>query len=103
MDRRLIFYDFEVFAYDWLVVLCEYSTRKGKVIINDREMLRKYYNYFKNDIWIGFNTRNYDQYILKGILLGYDPWYISKEIVENNKKGYQIIPNAYEIKLYNFD
>ena len=64
---KKIFYDFEVFKEDWMVVIIDYDTKKGKVIINDVEMLRKYYNAFKKDIWIGYNSRGYDQYILKGI------------------------------------
>ena len=65
---KKVFYDFEVFKEYWMLVLIEYESKKGKVIINDVEMLKKYYNYFKNDIWIGYNSRGYDQYILKGIL-----------------------------------
>lgn len=33
----MIFYDFEVFRYDWLVVLIDLNARKETVIINEAE------------------------------------------------------------------
>lgn len=35
----MIFYDFEVFAYDWLVVLIDLNAKEETVIINDPEKL----------------------------------------------------------------
>lgn len=102
-DKRLIFYDFEVFKYDWLVVICEYNSRKGKVIVNDRNLLEQFYNYFKEDIWIGYNSRGYDQYIFKGLLLGINPYFISQQIIEKNKKGHEVVKDAWKIPLNNFD
>ncbi|WP_220456035.1 hypothetical protein [Priestia aryabhattai] len=109
---RKIFYDFEVFsnAKDpetgmsfWLVVLVDYDTKKGKVIINDLEMLKQYYNYFKNDIFIGYNSRNYDQFIFKGLLMGMDAGFISRKLIEEGKKGYEVVRGAYKIPFNNFD
>lgn len=100
---RKIFFDFEVFKEDWLVVIIDYDTKKGKAIVNDEEMLRKYHNLFKDDIWIGYNNRMYDQWILKGILLGYDPYYINKKLIEEGVKGHNIVKQAYKIPLNNFD
>ena len=40
---RLIFYDFEVFLKDWMVVLIDYETRQEKVIVNDRDELVRVY------------------------------------------------------------
>jgi hypothetical protein len=101
--QRLIFYDFEVFKHLWMVVIIDYDTRKGKVIINDAEMLRTYYEAFKDDIWIGYNSRNYDQFILKGILLGYDPYYINNKIIVEGLKGHNIVKQSYKISFNNFD
>lgn len=100
---RKIFYDFECFQDDWMVIIVDYETRKGKVIINDVEMLRKFYNYFKNDIWIGYNSRGYDQYILKGILLGMNPAFINKRIIVDGVKGHNVVREGYKIPLNNFD
>lgn len=100
---RKIFYDFECFKHDWLVVIIDYATKKGKVIVNDVEQLKKYYEMFKDDIWIGYNSRGYDQYILKGLLLGYDPSFINNKIILEGIKGHNIVRDAYKIKLNNFD
>ena len=40
---RIIAYDFEVFKYDWMVVLIDYETRQEKVIVNDRDELVRVY------------------------------------------------------------
>lgn len=109
---RKIFYDFEVFSNSkdpntgrsfWLVVLADYDSRKGKVIVNDIDMLNKYYNYFKDDIFIGFNSRNYDQHIFKGLLLGMDAGYISNSLIDEGKKGYEVVRNGYKVQFNNFD
>jgi hypothetical protein len=100
---RKIFYDFEVFKEDWMVVIIDYDTRKGKVIVNDVSMLRKYYEHFQDDIWIGYNNRMYDQWIFKGILLGYEPYYINKKLIEDGVKGHNIVKKAWTIPMNNFD
>jgi DNA polymerase elongation subunit (family B) len=111
-EPRLFFYDFECFskAKDpitgrsfWLVVFIEYNSRKGKVIINDDEALKDFYEKFKDDIFIGFNSRSYDQFILKGLILGMDAGYINDKLIEDGKKGYEVVRNAYKIPFNNFD
>ena len=61
----MIFYDFEVFKYDWLVVILDMDAQKEHVIINDPEQLKAFYETHKDDIWCGYNSRNYDQFILR--------------------------------------
>ncbi|MGM9986343.1 MAG: hypothetical protein ACI35O_03850 [Bacillaceae bacterium] len=100
---RKIFYDFEVFKENWMIVIIDYDTKKGKVIVDDEDLLRKYYNLFRDDVWIGYNSRSYDQYILKGILLGYDPYYINEQIINNGKKGHEVVNRGWKIPLNNFD
>lgn len=109
---RKIFYDFEVFSSSidpktghafWLMVLVDYDTKKGKVIINDVDELKKYYNYFKKDIFIGFNSRNYDVNIFKGLLLGMNPGYINDQLIVHGKKGFEVVREGYKIPLNNFD
>lgn len=99
----LVFYDFEVFKCDWLVVLKEPVTNTKTFIVNDKDKLTSFYNEHKNDIWIGFNSRGYDQHILKGILSGFDPYKISKWIIEKKKNGYQFNRAMNQIKLLNYD
>ena len=63
-------YDFEVFCEDWLIVIKELSTRDYTVIHNDNDALRSFFNDHTEDIFIGFNSKGYDQYIAKGIVAG---------------------------------
>lgn len=86
-----------------MLVIIDYDTKKGKVIVDDEDLLRKYYTLFKDDVWIGYNSRGYDQYILKGILLGYDPYYINEQIINNGKKGHEVVKQGWKIPLNNFD
>ena len=76
----MLFYDFEVFKLDWLVVIMDMTEKKETVIINDVDKLEAFYQSKINDIWAGFNSRNYDQWILKGILCGFDPKKIKKSL-----------------------
>lgn len=98
----MIFYDFEVFKYDWLVVLKNPETREKTVIINDSEKLSDYYNLHRNDIWCGYNSRSYDQFILKAILLGLDPKKVNDWIIVSGKSGWQYsnLMNKYPILNY---
>lgn len=99
----LIFYDFEVFKYDWLVVAIDPINNVKNVIVNNSEKLVKFYNQHKNDIWVGFNSRGYDQHILKGILSGFNPYKISQWIIEKDKNGYQFNSAMNRIQLFNYD
>ena len=99
----MIFFDFEVFVVDWLVVLADASTRTFHTIINDPDKLRRFYEKNKNEIWIGYNSRSYDQYILKGILLDFDPYDISKFIIAEGRKGWEYSSAFKELELYVFD
>ena len=99
----LIFYDFEVFKYDWLVVLIDPINKEETVIVNDEEQLEFFYNQHKNDIWIGYNNRGYDQYILKSILCGFDPYKMSKYIVQDKKNGYSFSRLLNTIPMINYD
>lgn len=99
----LLFFDFEVFLLDWLVVAIDPIQRKKFVIVNDRQELMKLYNVYKNSIWIGYNSRNYDQWILKGILCDFDPKKINDFIIIQDKKGYQFSNLFYRIPLNVYD
>ena len=85
----MIWYDFEVFEYDRLVVLLDSKTKSEKVIVNNKEELEKFYQDNKFDIWVGFNNKSYDQYILKGILSGFNPKKISDYIIIDGKQGWK--------------
>lgn len=99
----MLFYDFEIFSYDWLVVIKDTVTRETHRILNDEEELRRIYEANKNNIWVGYNSRSYDQYILKGILLGMNPKEINDHIIVKNLGGWQYSKLFNQIQLYNFD
>ena len=85
----MLFYDFEVFKYDWLVVLKNPETHTTTKIHNDEHKLREYYEKNKNDIWVGYNSRGYDQFILKAILCGFNPKKMSDWIIVKGNSGWQ--------------
>lgn len=99
----MIFYDFEVFKYDWLVVFKNPETRTRDVIINDPERLRQFYEEHKNDIWVGYNSRSYDQFILKAILCGFDPKKMNDWIIVKGKSGWQFSSLMNKFPVLNYD
>lgn len=99
----LVFYDFEVFKYDWLVVCIDPIKEEKTVIVNDKKLLQSFYEKHKKDIWIGFNNRTYDQYILKGILCGFDPYKITDWIIRKKKRGHEFSSALNRISLINYD
>ena len=99
----MIFFDFECYKYDWLVVAIDPVQKKEFVIINDKPKLEQLYKKYKRDIWVGFNCRNYDQYILKGILYGFDPKKINDWIIVKGRKGWEFSSLFNKIHLNLFD
>lgn len=99
----VLFYDFEVFAYNWLVVIIDLNAKKEYVIIDDPEKLRKIYEQNKSEIWVGYNSRNYDQYILKGILCGFNPKKVNDSIIVEDQPGYRFSSLFRNIPLNNYD
>lgn len=68
---RLITYDCEVFAYDWLVTLKDKETGAYTCIWNDNEALKMALS--DDCIYVGFNSKHYDQFIIKAIVAGFTP------------------------------
>lgn len=85
----LHFIDFECFKYDWLCVIANPITQTETVIVNDPVRLRHYYDKFKGEVFIGYNIREYDQWIFRGILSGFNPYEINDHIINKKLKGYQ--------------
>lgn len=99
----ILFFDFEVFEYDWLVVCIDPIQQKEYVIVNNKQQLKHLYETYKNDIWVGFNCRNYDQYILKAIILGFEPKKVNDWIIVKNRKGWEFSSLFNKISLNLFD
>lgn len=99
----IIFYDFEVFKEDWLVVCIDMTNKKEHVIVNNVDELQQLYDEHKNDIWVGFNSRFYDQYILKAILCGLNPKKINDYIIVKGQPGWKFSSLLRNVPLNNYD
>ena len=101
--RGAIFFDWEVLPYFWCVTFYDVMNYKKTVIVNDRKSLLKFYAKTKDELYFGYNNRNYDNFIYKGILLGMNPKEINDKIVYEGLKGFQITDKFKDIQLYAFD
>ena len=99
----LNFYDFEVFEYDWLVVIINPIEKTVTKIVNDPQALKDYFYAHDEEIWIGYNNRRYDQYIMKAILLDMNPRELNDWIIKDNKPGWQYSSLFNTINMINFD
>lgn len=99
----LLFYDFEVFKYDWLVVVMDMTAKKTHLIINSPEELEALYKANIKEIWVGFNSRHYDQYILKAILCGFDPKKVNDYIITKGNPGWKFSSLFRQFPLWNYD
>ena len=99
----ILFYDFEVFKEDWLIVIVDMNKKQELVIINNPDELEKIYEENITNIWVGFNSRHYDQYILKAILCGFNPKKVNDFIIEKGQPGWKFSSLFRNISLINYD
>ena len=95
----LIFWDFEVFKYDYLVVILDPIKKEETVIVNNPDELREFMDSHKNHIFIGYNSKSYDNYIAKAILAGFNPYEMNEWIITKDLPGWQFDES---IRNYNF-
>ena len=112
-------YDFEVYSKVpnggwWCVTFIEYqsfidwwlkkSESKPIVVtfVNDSFALREFYDEYKENVFAGYNSRAYDQFLYKGIMNGGKASEISDKLIEGDR-GFQIIGKANSIPLQNYD
>lgn len=100
---KILFYDFEVFKHDWLVVVFDMMNKKEHVIINSRDELKALYEQNMSNIWIGYNSRHYDQYILKAILCGLNPKKMNDWIIVQKREPWQFSNLLRKIPINNYD
>ena len=68
---RIVTYDVESFIHDWIVVFKDFETGQHTIIHNDPDELR---NCIHDEVmYVGFNSKHYDQYIIKAICCGFTP------------------------------
>ena len=98
----MIFVDTEVFIHDWMLVGVDPIKQKEYVIVNNKSELELLYKEYKKDIWVMYNGRNYDQYIIKAILLGFNPKTVNDWIIVKKRKGWEVssLFNKIPLNLY---
>ncbi|WP_419724922.1 hypothetical protein [Terrisporobacter petrolearius] len=104
-ERRRIIIDFEVLSKGgfWMCCMKDYKTEKEHVIVNDREEFLRVFNKNKDSIWVGYNIKGYDQWIMKGIIAGTDPCIISEKIIEQNISPYAVDRSLNKIAINIFE
>lgn len=99
----LNFYDFEVFKNLWTVTIINPITKTKEVIVNNPWRLREFHYHHGKELYIGFNNRQYDDYILKAILVGIDPWVMNEWIIHKKRKGWELSTDLRKAKVNSFD
>lgn len=89
--QRLASFDFEVTAFDWLLVIKDKTTGEYYEFHNDPEGVEDFINE-RDFIYVGYNNKSYDNYILKGVLNHYVPEEIKKIndwIISEKRPGWE--------------
>lgn len=104
-ERRRIIIDFEVLSKGgfWMCCMKDYKTKKEHIIVNNREEFLRVFNKNKDSIWVGYNIKGYDQWIMKAIIAGTDPCSISEKIIEHNISPYAVDRSLNRIPVYIFE
>lgn len=104
-ERRRIIIDFEVLSKGgfWMCCMKDYKTQKEHIIINNREEFLRVFNKNKDSVWVGYNIKGYDQWIMKAIIAGVDPCIISDKLIEQNISPYQVDRSLNRIPIYIFE
>lgn len=95
--------DFEVFKHTWLCVIINPIEKTETIIINDKDKLQAYYDAHKEEIFLGYNIRHYDQWIFKAILCGFDPKVVNDYIIVDGKDGWRYSSLLNKIPLITYD
>ena len=104
-ERRRIIIDFEVLskAGFWMCCMKDFKTGKEHTIINDRDEFLRVFNKNKDSVWIGYNIKGYDQWIMKGLIAGLDPCTISSKLIDYKISGWNIHPSLNKVRLFIFE
>lgn len=91
MTDSLYIFDFEVFAFDWIVVFKHKATGEYTAIHNDSEAVRAFME--QGPLLAGFNNKHYDQFILKAVLCDFTPEEIKAVndfIIVEGRQGWEL-------------
>ena len=95
--------DFEVWPKLWCCTIINPITKAKTVGVNDRDKLIEHYKAHAKEIYVTFNGRNYDDYIFKAIICGFDPWKMNEWIIVKERKGWEFSSLLQKVKLNSFD
>ena len=101
---KIVTYDCEVFSHDWIVVFKDKETGIFTVVHNDNEVLRSCIS--EDAVYIGFNSKHYDQYIIKGICADFSPQELKQlnDYIINGNQGWQYpLLNGFYFSFNNVD
>lgn len=90
-DLKLIVYDFEVFAHDWLVVFKDHGSGEYTSLWNDPSEFAAFMTLNDDAVFVGFNSKHYDSIIAKAIVSGCTPEEVKEVndyIIESGNPGW---------------
>ena len=99
----LHFLDFEVYPQLWTVTIINPITNTKVAIVNDAHALKQYYSKYKDEIFVTFNGRQYDDWLFKAILCGFEPWDMNQWIIQKGRKGFEFSSMLNKVQLNSFD
>lgn len=99
--RKLLFYDLEVFS-EYVCMTVAIPEDNMLVQCEGCDEIREFYEAHDDDLWVGFNSKNYDQYIVKGIALGYDPKKVNDWIIGGHL-GWQFSSDISKPRMHQYD
>jgi len=100
---KIIIYDIEVMRFDWIVVFRDIQGEDHDVFHNECDTIRKYIDKHKNDLFVGFNNKHYDDYILKAIYHGASPETVKElndYIIVKGRQGWEFPFLKYKKKAF---
>lgn len=99
----LHFLDFECYPKLWTVTIINPITQTEIAIVNDPEKLKSYYTKFKDEIFVTFNGRQYDDWIFKALLCGFSAWEMNDWLINKKRKGWEFSSLLRNVHLNTFD
>ena len=77
VDQSIYIFDYEVFAFDWLLVAKEVGAENYVIAHNDNDSVKAFMETF-SPLLGGFNNKHYGQFIHKAVLMDATPQEVKK-------------------------
>lgn len=100
---NLCFYDYEVFPKYWCVTFITYPQGEVIQIEEDSQKVCDFYNAHVNDIFIGYNNKHYDQWIMKSTMAGFKPQQMNYWLIDLEKPGWKFSSLLNQFNMINYD